>query len=347
MSRRNPPPPAASARPADPPKPAKSKWADLSIRLLSGFGLVAFQLFFLALGGPFINLEVLGLAVFCYRECLAITFNQTDESLLTPFLKIFPWLWFVLSIYLLKGLWFFSLIQARDCLSQYHYFICYAVAALLIVTFVLNLNPQNMQYAFRRLIPMTFGTICIIVPAMAFGLVGQVSCFWFYTCCSMVIMNDSAAYFFGRNFGRHRLIALSPNKTVEGFVGALVWCLIAGYFQPLIFVKWPFAFCPDVRPFDFRMQCARPDYWVKSDFVVFGRVLWQHYPVQLHSLVIGLFAGLIAPVGGFLASGLKRCMELKDFGNAIPGHGGVLDRMDCELVMGSFAYLYIKTFVLN
>jgi phosphatidate cytidylyltransferase len=331
----------------DPPKPTKSKWADLSIRLLSGFGLVAFQFFFLALGGTYINFEVIGLGVACYRECLDITFSATEESLLTPFLKIFPWLWFLLFVYLLKGLWLFSLIDAPAVLSQYHYFLCYAVGAFLVVIFLLNLSPDNMKYAFRRLVPMIFGTICITIPSCTYGLVGLVSRFWFYTCCSMIVMNDSAAYFFGRNFGRHKLIALSPNKTVEGFVGALFWCLLAGYFQPLLFVNWPFAFCSGGRPFEFKMQCATPSSWVKSDFVVFGKVLWQHYPVQLHSLVIGAFASLIAPVGGFLASGLKRCTGIKDFGNAIPGHGGVLDRMDCQLVMGSFAYLYIKTFVLD
>jgi phosphatidate cytidylyltransferase len=350
VSRRTNPAPAgappASAPPAK-PAPTKSKWADLGIRLVSGFALIGGQLLFLAVGAPCVNLEIIMIAFGCYRECMHITLSQSDESTLSLFLKAFPWLWFSLFVYLLKGLWFFELIDAPPFLSHYHYFLCYAIAALLIVVFVLNLNPTNMKYAFRRLIPMVFGTICVIIPSICFALLSEVSVFWFYTAASMIVQNDSAAYFFGRNFGKHRLIALSPNKTVEGFVGALLWCLFAGYFQPLLFVKWPFSYCSNVRPFDFRLECPRPAYWTKTDFVVFGHTLWKHYPVQLHSLVIGLFAGLIAPFGGFLASGLKRCVDLKDFGNAIPGHGGVLDRMDCQLVMGSFAFLYLKTFVLR
>lgn len=63
-------------------------------------------------------------------------------------------------------------------------------------------------------------------------------------------------------------------------------------------------------------------------------------PVQLHTLPMALFASLIAPFGGFFASGFKRGVNLKDFGDSIPGHGGLADRMDCQLLMAVFAYLY-------
>lgn len=68
-------------------------------------------------------------------------------------------------------------------------------------------------------------------------------------------------------------------------------------------------------------------------------------PMQLHTLVLGTFASLIAPFGGFFASGLKRTFKLKDFGDSIPGHGGITDRMDCQFIMGFFAYMYYHTFV--
>lgn len=50
---------------------------------------------------------------------------------------------------------------------------------------------------------------------------------------------------------------------------------------------------------------------------------------NLHSMVMSLFASLIAPFGGFFASGVKRALKIKDFGDAIPGHGGLIDRFDC------------------
>ena len=68
-------------------------------------------------------------------------------------------------------------------------------------------------------------------------------------------------------------------------------------------------------------------------------------PVQLHAFVLGTFASLIAPFGGFFASGLKRSFKIKDFGHSIPGHGGMTDRMDCQFIMGFFAYIYYHTFI--
>ena len=67
--------------------------------------------------------------------------------------------------------------------------------------------------------------------------------------------------------------------------------------------------------------------------------------IHFHVAVLATFASLIAPFGGFFASGLKRSFQVKDFGNTIPGHGGIVDRFDCQFVMGFFSYLYYDTFV--
>lgn len=56
-------------------------------------------------------------------------------------------------------------------------------------------------------------------------------------------------------------------------------------------------------------------------------------PYQIHLLFMSCFASLVAPFGGFFASGLKRAFNIKDFGHSIPGHGGMTDRMDCQYVM--------------
>nr|CAD1829818.1 unnamed protein product [Ananas comosus var. bracteatus] len=70
-------------------------------------------------------------------------------------------------------------------------------------------------------------------------------------------------------------------------------------------------------------------------------------PVQWHALALGLFASIIAPFGGFFASGFKRAFKVKDFGDIIPGHGGITDRMDCQMVMAVFAYTYYQSFVMS
>jgi phosphatidate cytidylyltransferase len=65
--------------------------------------------------------------------------------------------------------------------------------------------------------------------------------------------------------------------------------------------------------------------------------------------VIALFASLVAPFGGFFASGFKRALKIKDFADVIPGHGGVTDRMDCQILMVQsifrvclLTYIFIK-----
>jgi phosphatidate cytidylyltransferase len=69
-------------------------------------------------------------------------------------------------------------------------------------------------------------------------------------------------------------------------------------------------------------------------------------PVQIHALIMTCFASLIAPFGGFFASGVKRAFKIKDFGDSIPGHGGITDRMDCQFLMGLFSYMYLTTFIM-
>ena len=53
---------------------------------------------------------------------------------------------------------------------------------------------------------------------------------------------------------------------------------------------------------------------------------------HFHLFFLACFASLVAPFGGFFASGFKRAFDIKDFGHSIPGHGGMTDRMDCQYV---------------
>ena len=88
-----------------------------------------------------------------------------------------------------------------------------------------------------------------------------------------------------------------------------------------------------------------------------------YVPYQLHLLFMSCFASLVAPFGGFFASGFKRAFNIKDFGHSIPGHGGMTDRMDCQYVivvhfrghtsdalsrrflMGVFTYVYYSSLI--
>ena len=76
--------------------------------------------------------------------------------------------------------------------------------------------------------------------------------------------------------------------------------------------------------------------------MVYVQELTPDSPMQFHIFALATFASLIAPFGGFFASGLKRTFNIKDFGDSIPGHGGMTDRMDCQFIMGFFTFVYYQ-----
>merc|ERR1719238_276766 len=71
---------------------------------------------------------------------------------------------------------------------------------------------------------------------------------------------------------------------------------------------------------------------------------WELCSAQMHALCLGLFASFAAPFGGFLSSAIKRAYGIKDFFNLIPGHGGMMDRFDCQFIMFLCTYVHHRTF---
>jgi phosphatidate cytidylyltransferase len=116
------------------------------------------------------------------------------------------------------------------------------------------------------------------------------------------VAGDVGAYFAGRRFGRRKLTAISPNKTVEGLAAGmlasvLVGALVAGSIHP-----------------------------------------WDH----LSGLALGAVVALLAPLGDLCESMLKRDLEVKDLGGLLPGHGGVLDRFDTILFTLPAVYYLVR-----
>ena len=78
--------------------------------------------------------------------------------------------------------------------------------------------------------------------------------------------------------------------------------------------------------------------WVQQGYSFWLYPEWETkftaIPVQLYCLFLASFASLVAPFGGFFASAIKRAYDAKDFDTFIPGHGGLMDRLDCQFIMG-------------
>jgi phosphatidate cytidylyltransferase len=124
---------------------------------------------------------------------------------------------------------------------------------------------------------------------------------------------DTGAYFIGVRFGRHKLIPeISPHKTVEGFVGGLL--------------------------------CGMLIFLIYGDIVTLASSALNAHIIRL--LLAGAVLSLLSVVGDLIASFIKRSFKIKDFGNLLPGHGGILDRFDSVLAVSIAMYAFSTFFPL-
>ncbi len=117
-------------------------------------------------------------------------------------------------------------------------------------------------------------------------------------------VSDTAAFFIGRRFGRHKLAPnISPGKTWEGAIGGLCGAIIVSI---LFFTPTPFQL-----PLTYRQ-----------------------------AIPLGILISVLGQLGDLAESLLKRNLEVKDSGNLMPGHGGILDRIDSLLFASTVVYYY-------
>jgi len=208
--------------------------------------------------------------------------------------------------------------------------------------FVFSLRPGQYKYQFKifgwthLILLLTIGSSCAFVGNVYNGII------WFIFPALLVIANDIFAYIFGKAIGRTKLIDLSPNKTWEGFIGGF----FSTIFFALLFAKFltqiDYLICPpdgfNLMPFVYN-KCKTPPSFIPLKYELppiiqfFGITSICLTKFQVHSIIFVIFASFIAPFGGFFASGFKRAFKLKDFGETIPGHGGLTDRFDCQFLM--------------
>jgi len=128
---------------------------------------------------------------------------------------------------------------------------------------------------------------------------------WVFFALFTTFASDTAAFFTGRALGRHHLAPqISPGKTWEGTIGGILGAIIVSLF-----------------------------------FILFT-------PLSLHlnwgqAILLGLLVSIFGQLGDLLESLFKRNMGVKDSGRLIPGHGGVLDRMDSVVFAGIVVYYYV------
>lgn len=123
-----------------------------------------------------------------------------------------------------------------------------------------------------------------------------------FLCLTFSWLADTGGYFFGRFLGKTKLYeAVSPKKTRAGFVGALVGASVGGILAALVYMP--------------RLPLA-------------------------HAVPLALFCGALGQLGDLVESLLKRSTGIKDSGGIVPGHGGMLDRIDALIVVSPIVYLF-------
>lgn len=180
------------------------------------------------------------------------------------------------------------------------------------VIFGLILFMTSQHKPKQRLLQSVFFIFGVIYLSLSFGFLNLIFLtekyqFWIFLTLAGTFAADTGAFFIGKKWGKIKLAPqLSPHKTVEGLLGGFAASLIGVFAVRFIF--WP-------------------------DFSLF------------FTLLLGIYIAILGVLGDLSESLLKRAFDKKDSGDLIPGHGGVLDRLDALLFTAPFVYLV--SFYLN
>lgn len=339
-----------------------SKYKSMWIRTISTIWMIGGFAFIVYMGHLYICAMIVVIQILMAKELFNLL-RKAHEDRQLPGFRILNWHFFFSAMLFVYGRILSQrlvntvtsdkvLYKLVSNLIKYHMAICYFLYISGFVWFILTLKKKMYKYQFGQfawthmILIVVFAQSAFTVPNIFEGI------FWFLLPASLIVINDIGAYLFGFFFGKTPLIKLSPKKTWEGFIGASFTTIISAFFLAHFLGSFRWLTCPRKDLSTGWLNCDpgplfTPEVYSLLDWAP-RWFPWKEIailPVQWHAIGLGLFASIIAPFGGFFASGFKRAFKIKDFGDSIPGHGGITDRMDCQMVMAVFAYIYHQSFV--
>ena len=182
-----------------------------------------------------------------------------------------------------------------------------SIPTLLLILF-LTIIVTDMKINFKDICYTLFGTLYIVmftgfIPFI-YGMEDGKYVIWFLLTTSWG--TDIFAYIFGKKYGKHKFSKISPKKSIEGCIAGIAGAVIL----TLIFA------------------CGM------------NTIFNLNYSYS-HLIIIATLLSVIGQIGDFSASTIKRYVEIKDFSNLIPGHGGIIDRIDSLIFIAPFAYILL------
>ncbi len=228
------------------------------------------------------------------------------------------------SLFALLGIWEFSkMIDFKSFVSYIFFGLVlflmlkrpesYAITGVLIITILSSVFLIYQLFAKKEILFFNdrskLGlTIRYLIFSMSFLVLlpfykGEYNPYLMICILVLIWVNDSFAFLVGKNIGKTKLfVSVSPKKTIEGFVGGVVFAIIAAF---------------TISKYN-------------TDFTL------------LNWIVIAVIVSVIGTIGDLVESKFKRQANIKDSGTIMPGHGGILDRLDSLLFAAPFVYMYIN-----
>lgn len=176
--------------------------------------------------------------------------------------------------------------------------------AFLISFFVYTVRIKDQVFDVVPAMKLVFGLLYIPLMMSHFILLRNhpQGVLWIFFILFLAFSGDVAAFYVGRTWGKRKLLpAVSPGKTIEGIIGLVFGSLIG---------------------------C-----------VAFQYFFFPQLPVY-HAAIMGVFGSILGQLGDLCESAVKRASGVKDSGSILPGHGGIMDRLDCLIFIGPFVYYY-------
>lgn len=207
-----------------------------------------------------------------------------------------------------------------------------AMLFVLMFFFALAMRREPLSEGFPAASAAVFGFIYVVIPLAMLVQLRQQSSGAFLILYTLIVvwMGDTTAYYTGRAIGRHKLAPrISPGKTWEGTVGSIVGAVVCGTLV--------FAYSRQISVGLIRIGLLTPD---QAYLPPFAPPLWQF-------AILSALINVAAQIGDLAESLLKRGAGVKDSGNILPGHGGMLDRIDALLFAAPIIWYYAAFRVLS